>query len=124
MHLFLANTNIGHYTNIGLSTATSTRGKGKTYPYLQYWTNLGKVFVGKGWITGETCGAREAEYPPLLAQSPPRPGVGLLTKQAGRAGHGAAATQPRTSDTLILPHNLYFAFILVQTKGRGFLKHS
>ena len=47
--------------------------------------------VGEEWITDETCGAREAEYPPLLAQSPPRPGVGLLTKQACRAGHGAAA---------------------------------
>ena len=50
--------------------------------------------VGEEWITDETCGVREAEYPPLLAQSPPRPGVGLLTKQACRAGHGAAAHPP------------------------------
>ena len=47
------------------------------------------------------------------------------TNEAGVPGRARSCGPPgrRTSDTLILQHNLYFAFILVQTNGRGFLKY-
>ena len=48
------------------------------------------------------------------------------TNEAGVPGRARSCGPPRrrTSDTLILQHNLYFAFILVQTNGRGFLEYS